>query len=228
MMLSGSQFTPAVIITFLTAVFISVGSLYYSHRYLPRKIEHAYRNSLYSLAAAVETKDFGTVGHAKRVADYSVTVARELGLPSKQVRWIEYAALLRDIGKANIPHKLLNKEEPLSAEEWAQIQRHSQFGSEIVTSVPFLAPIADLVLHHHECWDGNGYPDGLIREDIPLGSRIIAVADDYDAMVSDRPYHAAQKPVVAENAIAYAAGGRYDPAVVDAFLRVLNREKGRT
>jgi HD-GYP domain-containing protein (c-di-GMP phosphodiesterase class II) len=155
-------------------------------------------------------------------------VAEELGVDAGEIRWIEYAALLRDIGKANIPHELLNKREPLEPDEWEKVKSHSKFGEEIVASVTFLAPAADLILHHHECWDGSGYPDGLSGEDIPFGSRIIAVANDYDAMVSDRPYHTALSSEAAETEIQRGSDTRYDPLVVDAFLRVLNREKGRS
>lgn len=213
------------ILAVAAAVIITVGSAYWSRVALPRQIDDAYRASLHALAAAVETKDSGTLGHARRVADYAVAIARDMGVPAAEIRRIERSALLRDIGKVNVPHSLLNKTEALTVEEFEIIKGHSKIGSDLVKQVPFLAMCADLIVHHHEKWDGSGYPAGLRGEDIPLGSRILAVANDFDAMVSDRPYHQAVPAIVAAQLIKDGAGESYDPAVVESFGRIVEKEE---
>lgn len=216
-----SQWTPPVITAVAIGVAITFGSWYYSIFYQPRKMNKAYRKALYALAAAVETRDSGTVGHAQRVAEYAVAVADKLGINRKERLRIEYAALLRDIGKVNVPASLLNKSTALEPDEWESVKSHAKLGADIVTSVPFLSFLSDLILHHHEFWDGTGYPDQLAGEEIPLGSRILAVATDYDAITSERPYHEPQAPEVAIEEIRQGRGSKYDPQVVDAFLDVL-------
>lgn len=207
------------------AALVTAGSAYWSRVALPKQMDRAYRASLHALAAAVEAKDSATEGHARRVADYAVKIARDMGQTGVELQRIEHAALLRDVGKVNIPHSLLNKSEHLTAEEFERIQSHVKIGSDIVSQSPFLARCADIILHHHERWDGSGYPDGLEGEDIPLGARILAVADDFDAMTSDRPYHSAQGRHESIRAIQDEAGTRYDPAVVESFLRALEKEE---
>jgi putative nucleotidyltransferase with HDIG domain len=187
-------------------------------------MSHAYRKALYALAAAVETRDSGTIGHAKRVSDYAMAVADELVIRKDERLRIEYAALLRDIGKVNVPASLLNKSTALKAEEWELVKNHARMGAEIVEAVPFLSFLSELIMHHHECWDGSGYPNGLAGEEIPLGSRILAVATDYDAITSERPYHDPRPPEEAIEQIKAGRGARYDPAVVDAFFRVLVKQ----
>lgn len=216
-----SQWTPPVVTAVALAAIITLGSWYYSSFYQPRKMQRAYKKSLYTLAAAVETKDSGTIGHAERVAGWALDVAKELGIESREQLRIEYAALLRDIGKVNVPASLLNKTTQLEPEEWESVKSHARLGAEIAGSVPFLSHLSDLILHHHECWDGSGYPDGLAGEDIPLGSRILAVTTDYDAIISERPYHKPQSPKVALSQVKRGRGNRYDPAVVEAFLKIL-------
>ncbi len=158
------------------------------------------------------------------MADYALAVAVDMGIPKSELHKIEYAALLRDIGKVNVPASLLNKSTALTPEEWEQVKNHASLGARIVQAAPFLSFLSDVILHHHECWDGSGYPDGLAGEDIPLASRILAVTTDYDAITSDRPYHSSQPPEVAIDEIKSGRGTRYDPVVVDSFLRVLNSQ----
>lgn len=216
---------PGVIVAMSISAIVTLGSYYYSAFYQPRKMEKAYKKALYSLAAAVETRDSGTIGHAERVADYAVAVAKELGVNRSECLRIEYAALLRDIGKVRVPASLLNKKTKLSPEEWEKVKSHSIYGAEMVGAVPFLAFLSDLILHHHECWDGSGYPDGIAGEDIPLGARILALTTDYDALTSERPYHTPQPPETALEEIKRGSGTRYDPKVVEAFIKVL-RSRG--
>lgn len=213
---------PGVLIMVVAALSISVFSMYVSRGLLPAKMKRAYKKSIVALAAAVETKDSGTVGHAQRVAELTTAVAQLLGITGKELVRIEYAALLRDIGKANIPQAILNKNGPLTDEEWSVVQAHTLQGAEMVAAVPFLADTADYVRHHHECWDGSGYPDKLVGEETPLGSRILSVTSDYDAMISERPYHpSGMSPEQAlEEAIA-GSGTKYDPMVVEVFARLM-------
>jgi len=195
-------------------------SLYVSFVWLPRKMERAYSNALRTLAAAVETKDSGTLGHAERVAELAVRIAERLGLPRSEVKKVRYAALMRDIGKASVPHRILNKEGELTEGELRVVRNHVREGAAIVSQIPFLAPLADIILHHHERWDGSGYPEGLAGEQIPLASRIIGLVDDYEAMTSERPYHKAVEEEAARRYIEEASGVLYDPVVVEAFLAV--------
>ena len=203
------------------ALTITLFSIYVSRVYLPMKIKVAYLKSITALAAAVETKDSGTVGHAQRVAQLSVELARNLGLKDLDLGRVEYAALLMDIGKANVPQVILNKLEQLSPDEWEIIKSHSRLGSEMVASVPFLASISDYVLHHHEYWDGSGYPDGLSGEEIPLVSRILSIAADFDAMISQRPYHDALSHEAAIEEVRRGIGSKYDPNVAQTFFELI-------
>jgi len=211
--------TPGLVTIIGVLVTISAISVYISRVQVPAKARKAYVKSITALAAAVETKESGTVGHAERVAQLTVETARRLGVGERELERIRYAALLMDIGKANVPQALLNKSDPLTPEEWQIVKSHPQQGAEMVASVPFLADLEDYVLHHHEYYDGSGYPDGLRGDEIPLASRILAVAADYDAMTSERPYH---KRVLsleeADEEIRKGRGVIYDPTVVDAFL----------
>jgi putative nucleotidyltransferase with HDIG domain len=213
---------PGVLFIVCTLLSIALLSVYVSRRYLPMKMKSAYLKSITVLAAAVETKDSGTVGHAQRVARLTIETARRLGVSGRDLERIEYAALLMDMGKANVPQALLNKQGPLTEEEWDVIRSHSKLGAQMVVGVPFLADLEPYVLHHHEYWDGSGYPDGLKGEEIPLASRILSVAADYDAMISERPYH--PRALSSEEAITEIRGDigrKYDPRVAEAFIALL-------
>lgn len=211
-----------VTIAFAIAGAVWIASLYVSFYWLPRRMERAYQNALRTLATAVETKDSSTLGHAERVAEMAAAIAARLGLPKEQVKWTRYGALLRDIGKAAVPHHILNKESGLTDDEMQIVRSHSAEGAEIVSQIPFLAPLTGIIRHHHERWDGSGYPEGLAANTIPLISRIIGLVDDYEAMTSERPYHKAVIESAARRHILAGAGTLYDPAVVRAFLEVAN------
>lgn len=206
--------------TFFVAIIVCAVSLYVSFWWLPRKMENAYRSALRTMATAVETKDSRTLGHAERVAELVVSIATNIGLPESEVKSARYAALMRDVGKAAVPHRILNKDGALSEGEIRVVRNHVREGALIVSQVPFLAHLQDIVLHHHERWDGTGYPSGLAREQIPLLSRIIGLVDDFEAMTSERPYHPALGEAEARQIIADEAGKLYDPQVVRAFLEV--------
>jgi diguanylate cyclase (GGDEF)-like protein len=173
-----------------------------------------------SLAKAVDARDAYTGSHSERVGDLAARIARRLGVAEPQVELIRLAANLHDLGKLAIPEEILRKPSSLNESEQLVLQRHPQIGFRMLESLG-VEPIADWVLHHHERWDGDGYPDRLRGEEIPLGARIIFVADAYDAMTSERVY---RKPLAPRDALAElerCAGSQFDPAVVDAFSEEL-------
>jgi putative nucleotidyltransferase with HDIG domain len=181
-------------------------------------LESAYRETVSALASALETKDTGTRQHSQRVQLYAMELARTLdplvaGHPS-----VEYGFLLHDIGKIGIPDEILRKPSPLNEQEWRLMQKHTVLGAQMLGGVAFLrGPGVEIVRSHHERWDGDGYPDNLVGEEIPLGARIFAVADALDAITSHRPYRDAQSWRVAHKAIIAESGKQFDPQVVDAF-----------
>lgn len=168
------------------------------------------------LIAALEAKDMYTSGHSNRVADMSYDLARALGLKGQILESVHMAAHLHDIGKMGIPENVLCKSGRLLPHEWAQIQLHPQIGHNILCKSKELYKIAEIVLHHHERWDGKGYPSGLQKEQIPLGARIIAVADSIDAMTSIRPYRKAMPWEVCKKEVLLNKRVQFDPVVVEA------------
>jgi diguanylate cyclase (GGDEF)-like protein len=168
--------------------------------------------------------------HVGGVADMAAAVARRLGLDDKEVERIAHAARLHDVGKVAIPDAILAKPEPLEPEEWEFMKRHTIIGERIISAAPSLTDVARLVRSSHERWDGNGYPDELAGEDIPLGARIVSACDAYDAMVTDRPYKAAVDSELACAELRRCAGTQFDPAVVPAFLAEVaaKRDAGST
>ena len=169
-----------------------------------------------SLARAVDARDVYTGSHSQRVAELAARMARRLGLPDEEVELTRLAASLHDLGKLAIPEEILRKPGPLTEPERMVLERHPQIGFRMLESLG-VDPVADWVLHHHERWDGSGYPDGLPGDQIPLGARIIFVADAYDAMTSERVY---RRRVLPEQAIAElqrCAGTQFDPEIVDAM-----------
>lgn len=208
---------------FLAAVLVTLGAVLWAYVYLPRQIRKAYRQALLTLARAVETKDIGYLGHGERVAELVAATVEEMHIPREERRKMEYAAFLQDIGNVRVPHAYLNKAEELTPEELEVVKTHTAVGAEIVDQVQFLREIAPIMRHHHEAWDGSGYPDGLAGEDIPLGARIIAVCTAFDSMIHIRAY---RPPMDEEQAVLQLradSGTKYDPAVVDAFLRMLKK-----
>lgn len=197
----------------------------YACIYLPYQMRKAYRQSLLTLASAVETKDITSVGHGIRVAELVVAAAKEMRVSNRERTKMEYAAFLQDIGNVRVPRKILNTQDNLSPEEFEMVKSHTIIGSEVVEQVSFLRDISPIIRHHHEHWDGSGYPDGLKGEQIPLGARLIAVCTAYDAMVHDKPYRPAMDEEEAIRAIRAGAGSKYDPAVVDAFLKALKKRQ---
>ncbi|MCS6801077.1 MAG: response regulator [Chloroflexota bacterium] len=182
-----------------------------------RELQTTYFATLQALAAAIDARDPYTFGHSRRVSYYSVEIAKLMGLDPSAIEVIRRAALLHDIGKIAVSDATLRKPGPLTAAEWAEMKRHPEVGEQLIAGLAFLRESAPLIRCHHEWWDGRGYPDGLRHEEIPLGARILSVADAFDAMTSTRPYRPA---LSVEEARAEAHRGRhrqFDSRVVDAF-----------
>ena len=177
-----------------------------------------------ALARAMTARDEMTHEHAQRVQRFAVALADEAGIvDDRLLEAIEAAALLHDIGKLGIPDRLLNKPGPLTHEEYDQVKQHVIIGADILSAVPVPGPLALIVRHHHENWDGTGYPDGLEGEAIPVGARVLSIVDCYDALTSDRPYRRALSQGSAIAMIHERRGTMYEPAIVDAFLRIVQR-----
>lgn len=176
--------------------------------------------TIQALAAAVGSRDPQTCDHSKKVARLATATARIIGLPEDEVQCIRRASLLHDIGKVGIPDHILFKPGPLSGEEFAKVKEHCEIGYSILKSIPQLKDVASLVRSHHERWDGRGYPDGLAGEEIPLGARIIAVADAFEAMTAARVYRPARDASEALGEIMALRGCQFDPEVAEAFVQV--------
>ncbi len=176
-----------------------------------------------SLACIIEAKAGYDLGHVVRVQLYCAEICKELGMDEDAQQAVSVAALMHEIGRLGISQTLLVKRGDLTSDEWERIQQYPLLGSRILAAVPFPWPVANIVRHHKERMDGNGYPDGLRGEEIPLGARILAVADAYDAMVSPRAYRPGKTPEEARAELRKNAGSAFDMKVVDAFLKVIDR-----
>jgi len=181
-------------------------------------------NTVETLIRAIQARDRYTSGHSARVSRYALAVAEKFGLTSKEKHELYLAAMLHDIGKIGIPDELLNCEGKLSDEQLNKIRDHVTVGASMLKALGEMHPIVPLILHHHEAWDGSGYPDGLKGEEIPLMSRILAVADSYDAMTSDRPYRRAMPKTAATDEIRRFSGRSFDPVVAEVFLEIVSAE----
>jgi putative nucleotidyltransferase with HDIG domain len=188
-----------------------------------RDLEQSYDHTLEALGGALDAKDAETEGHCQRVTAFTIRMAEAMGVDKVALRHIARGAFLHDIGKMGIPDSILRKPGPLTADERTVMRRHCDIGFDVLKRIPFLKEAAEIVLTHQECYDGTGYPQGLKGEDIPVGSRIFAVADTLDAMISDRPYRKALPISVAREEIRKNAGTQFDPRVVAVFLSVPDR-----
>jgi putative nucleotidyltransferase with HDIG domain len=187
------------------------------------RAQRLYRETLASLSNALEAKDAVTSQHTEEVVRLAVSVAAELDLDLDAVRNVELGAVLHDIGKVRIPESILNKPGPLTDEEWEVMKTHPEVGEHILRPIQSLSAILPIVRHHHERWDGAGYPDKLAGRAIPLGARIVAVCDAYRAMTEDRPYRAALSGEGARKELHEGAGTQFDPDCVEAMIRALDR-----
>jgi putative nucleotidyltransferase with HDIG domain len=179
-----------------------------------------------ALVKAIDGRDAYTAGHSKAVAEYSRDIARELGMSREDSARIHLCGLVHDIGKIGVRAEVLEKQAALDEGEWEEMRRHSTIGEAILLEVPGYVDMAEVVRSHHERWDGAGYPDNLRGEEIPRLARVIAVADSYNAMTSNRPYRGGMSPERAIEQLVLGKGSQYEAGPVDAFLRVLQRAPG--
>lgn len=187
---------------------------------LYESLENFYLEMVQTLARVIDAKDSYTGDHAGRAQQKARRLAEELRMPAQMVRYVEYAALLHDIGKIGIDGAILSKPGKLTNEEYEEIKKHPAIGYQILSPIHFLGPVSQMVLYHQEWFNGMGYPEGLKGTEIPLGARIVATIDAWDAMRSDRPYRKALSTEIAEDQLVKGSGRQFDPDVVQAFLRL--------
>lgn len=189
-------------------------------RHTVAQLQEATEETLEALAFALDARECETQAHSKRVSDYSVHLARELGVSGQELEDIHRGAMLHDIGKIGIPDRILLKPGRLTAAEWTEMRKHPEIGYWIVSGVDSLRAASDIVISHHERYDGTGYPRGVRGEQISIGARIFAVADTLDAILSERPYRTGQTLEHARREIADGAQTQFDPLITEAFLQV--------
>ncbi|MBA7602375.1 hypothetical protein ES703_09464 [subsurface metagenome] len=194
---------------------------------LYQKIQDSYFEIVKALAQAIEAKDPYTHGHSVRVMEYAVLIAQKLGLPEEEIESLKYAAILHDIGKIGVRGIVLNNPDGLTDEEYDEIKKHPLIGEGIIQPIELLQPIRPLIRHHHEWYNGKGYPDGLSGENIPLGARILAVTDAYDAMKSDRPYRKTLTEETAIQELKRGSGTQFEPKIVKIFLEIQKQNLSR-
>jgi len=188
-------------------------------------VEEAHFETINSMSEAIEARDEYTKNHGDRLVKYATLIAAKLGLSEAAIRDIKYGAVLHDVGKIGIRDSVLNKSGKLTDEEYDEIKKHPEIGFNLLKKIKFLAPVANIVLHHQERYDGKGYPEGLQGNSIPVGSRIIAVIDTFDAMTTDRPYRKAMPKEKALQEIKKCSGTQFDPNIVDIFFNVVSEEE---
>jgi len=185
---------------------------------------HDERATVDALAATLRIRDTETQGHSERVVRFSSLLGRELALNPAQMKSLEYGSLLHDIGKIGIPDAILHKPGPLTTEEWTRMREHPLLGLKVLSGVGFLDKASRVVVQHHERWDGKGYPFGLAGTEIDRNARIFAVADAFDAMISDRVYRAGRPFAEATEELTRRAGQQFDPEVVECFTGIPQAE----
>jgi ribonuclease P protein subunit RPR2 len=208
-----------------------LGELYHLERQRTQELERVlahlqetYLSTMKSLAQVIEAKDRTTRGHLERTQAYGVALARRIAPELADGPELAYGFFLHDIGKVGIPESILCKQGPLSPDEWAVMKTHPTVGAQIVAPIRFIGEAALVVRHHHEWFDGSGYPEGLRGDQIPLAARIFAVVDSFDAMTSDRPYRPALSLDRSLEEIRAGAGTQFDPEVVEVFIDIASQE----
>ena len=190
-----------------------------------RMVEQGYQDTLITLANAIEMRDHYTVGHTWRVTHFSMAIARELGWSDEKLKEVQMGGVLHDVGKIAVDDAILRKPTRLTDEEFAKMKIHPERGAQLLRDVGFMHPLIPYCLYHHERYDGNGYPFALAGDDIPIEGRVVAVADTFDAMTSNRPYRKGLDPEFAIQEIEKASGTQFDPQCVDALIRAYRSQK---
>jgi HD-GYP domain-containing protein (c-di-GMP phosphodiesterase class II) len=185
------------------------------------ELERSYFVTVRALALAIDARDPYTGGHVDRVATYAAGIGRQLGWSESEIRTLEVGGLLHDIGKIGVPDAILRKDGPLDEDEWAQMRLHPTLGAALLGSLALLQPAVPAVLHHHERYDGKGYPAGLAGEAIPATARVVAIADAFDAMLTDRPYRKGRPLEAALAEIDRCIGSQFDPQYAAAFVQAV-------
>ena len=191
------------------------------------QLERAYLDTIQSLRYAVEAKDPYTRGHSDRVSEYAVLIGRKMGLPEDEIKTLQIGGLFHDIGKIGVPDSILQKEAKLTDDEYSQIKNHPSIGAHILGEAEAFKDIIPIVKHHHERFDGRGYPSRLSGEEIPLLARITAVADTFDAMTSKRSYRNALDIQYVKEEIERCKGTQFDTKIAEVFLEILNNDFGK-
>jgi putative nucleotidyltransferase with HDIG domain len=207
----------------LILLFLPLGAVYYSLRSY-QQLRDQTRYTIEALAEAVDRRDPYTFQHSQRVKEYVEKIAERLNLSPGEVESMVWAASIHDLGKIDVPEGILSKPGPLEDDEWRIIREHSAVGADIVDRISFHPTARSIIRHHHEWFDGSGYPNGVAGNRIPVGARILAVADAFEAMTSDRPYRPALSFQAAVAELEAGRGTQFDPAIVDTFLTILEEE----
>jgi HD-GYP domain-containing protein (c-di-GMP phosphodiesterase class II) len=187
------------------------------------KLESHYTRTIETLVSALEARNPDTNAHAKRIPDLALGLASAMHLSPDFRRSLRLGSILHDVGKIGVPDSILLKPSGLTSSEWEIMRQHPVIGEQMLRPIEFLLPALPIVRHHHERWDGKGYPDGLVSEDIPLGARMVAVCDTFDAMVSDRPYRAGSSVATAVEEILRCAGSQFDPMCAELLVDVVTK-----
>lgn len=222
---NGSNFSERDLETLISVA--STAAISIENTKLNQTVLDAYKSTINALAAAIDAKDPYTCGHSQRVMEYSLLGGDSLSLPKEEIQDLEYASILHDIGKIAIPYRILNKPAPLNDEEWGIVREHPLTGANILSGIPFLKKASKIILHHHERYDGKGYPDGLRGEDIPIGARLIAVADAFDTMTTNRSYRAAPTVKYSISELYACSRKQFCPVAVEAFVSGFRKNANR-
>jgi diguanylate cyclase (GGDEF)-like protein/PAS domain S-box-containing protein len=190
---------------------------------LNKQSKQGLSESIFAFAKTLELKDHYTGEHVENTVHFATAVAKQLSLPKEDIELIKQAAMLHDLGKIGVSENILLKKSKLNKKEFDEIKKHPQIGADIIRPIQFLHDLIPFIFYHHERWDGKGYPSGIKGEDIPLGARVIAIADVYQALISDRPYHKAFTKKAAIEIIKKSSGTQFDPRIVSAFLKVVGK-----
>ena len=212
------------VLILLWFIAVLTGNLVAKEKNVLRQVAETHEGAVIALISALDAREHDTELHSLRVRDYALRLGRDLALGAYELKVLGQAALLHDVGKIGVPDNVLLKPGPLTDEEWDLMRAHVIIGKQILQPVPFLQDAAEIVYCHHEKFDGSGYPRGLRGEEIPLGARIFALVDAYDAIVSKRSYKNELAPALARERIIADAGRAFDPNIVKAFLAIAQEE----